>query len=267
MVKVFFDNLKKVENNKIVVPVYVDTEGKNINAFELRLKLDDIIFRDYLDKDSIIVFWLEKPYLDKNVLVFSGIIPGGYTGKNGLLTKLIFEYRDGAKIEVLPSSQFLLADGLGTKAKIEVTSFNLPYLGKLDNFVLEDRHPPERFKIYVTRDKNMFGGRYYITFETKDKQSGIAYYQVRELTFLPYSKMENFHFENVKPPYVLKDQTLRSYVVVKAVDKFGNERIEILKPQRKILVDEIILLLLFGILIFIFFNLFYNKRKNLFKRK
>jgi hypothetical protein len=106
----------------------------------------------------------------------------------------------------------------------------------------------------------MFNGKYYITFETKDKQSGIAYHEISEkpinFIFLAKPDIKNLSFKKAESPYVLEDQSLRSYVVVKAVDKAGNERVEILYPQRILVFDDVLmfvvcLVILTGLMIFI----------------
>jgi hypothetical protein len=61
----------------------------------------------------------------------------------------------------------------------------------------------------------VFGGLYYIVFSTVDKQSGVDHYEV----------FENGAWEKVVSPYKLPDQSLKSEIKVKAIDKAGNERV------------------------------------------
>lgn len=248
MAKVFFDNIKNLGRNKLVVPVHLDTNGENINTFEVRLKVKNLIFRDYFEKDSLVTFWIEKPKIENDILTFSGVIPGGYIGKKGPLVQLVFERQGKGYLEVLSSSQFLLNDGRGTKTKTDAYSIVLSEPPMYNSLEIADRYPPERFTIYLDKD---FNGRYFLIFEAKDKQSGIAYYEVLENQFFLQGSIKDVSFERVTSPYTLRDQTLRSYVFVKAVDKFGNERIEVLKPKNIISGDELYFLIVFILLFYL----------------
>jgi hypothetical protein len=254
----------------IVVPIYLDTQFEEINAVEVYVDFSgNLVFRDYLDGKSIITHWIEKPhlqYLDvrRPKIIFSGIVAGGISGKNLNLVDLVFEAKENgiAKIEIDEKSKVLLNDGLGTKTKLIALSqsFNILDIKGKPEIKIKDNFPPEPFKIYLARNKEIFNGKYYITFETKDKQSGIAYYEVSEkpinFIFLAKPDIKNLSFKKAESPYVLEDQSLRSYVIVKAVDKAGNERIEILYPQRVLVFDDVLmfiicLVILLGLMIFV----------------
>jgi len=206
-------------------------------------------------------------------VVFSGIVAGGISGKNLNLVDLVFEAKESgiAKIEIGENSKVLLNDGLGTKTKLialsqsfsilDIESLSRSELALLrEKSKIQDNFPPEPFKIYLTKDKEIFNDKYYITFETKDKQSGIAYYEISEkpinFIFLAKPDIKNLSLKKAESPYILEDQSLRSYIVVKAVDKSGNERVEILYPQRILLYEDILmlvasLLILIALIIFV----------------
>ena len=259
---------KEVKKNEfIVVPIYLDTQFEEINAVEVYVNFsDNLVFRDYLDGKSIITHWIEKPHLQSSdvrrpqiQIEFSGIVAGGISGRNLNLVELVFEAKESgiAKIEIDKNSKVLLNDGLGTKTKLIALSqsFNILEIKGLPEIKIKDNFPPEPFKIYLTRNKEIFNGKYYITFETKDKQSGIAYYEVSEkpinFIFLARPDIKNLSFKKAESPYVLEDQSLRSYIVVKAVDKAGNERVEILPPQRFLLYEEILMFIICLIILII----------------
>jgi hypothetical protein len=254
----------------IVVPIYLDTQFEEINAVEVYVNFsDNLVFRDYLDGKSIITHWIEKPHFQysdirRPHIVFSGIVAGGISGKNLNLVELVFEAKENgiAKIEIDEKSKVLLNDGLGTKTKLIALSqsFNVLDIEGKPKIKIQDNFPPEPFKIYLAKNKEIFNGKYYITFEAKDKQSGIAYYEISEkpinFIFLVKPDIKNLSFKKAESPYVLEDQSLRSYVVVKAVDKAGNERIEILSPQRVLVFDDVLmfiicLVILLGLMIFV----------------
>jgi hypothetical protein len=217
-------------------------------------------------------------------ITFSGIVAGGVSGRNLNLVELIFEAKESgmAKIEIDENSKVLLNDGLGTKTKLIALSqsFNILNVESLprseiallrglsrselallrEKIKIQDNFPPEPFKIYLAKNKEIFNGKYYITFETKDKQSGIAYYEIIEkpinFIFLSKPDIQNLSFKKAESPYVLEDQSLRSYVIVKAVDKAGNERVEILYPQRILVFDDVLMFIIFlvilaGLMIFV----------------
>ncbi|OGH83817.1 MAG: hypothetical protein A2261_03705 [Candidatus Magasanikbacteria bacterium RIFOXYA2_FULL_44_8] len=107
-----------------------------------------------------------------------------------------------------------------------------------------DVDAPESFKPEIAQDPNIFGGKWFLAFATQDKGSGIDHYEIREdLGFriknlggiikkflIPKSYLLN-SWQEVESPYVLKDQKLKSWVYIKAIDKAGNERIEVI-PQK-----------------------------------
>jgi hypothetical protein len=254
----------------IVVPIYLDTQFEEINAVEVYVNFsDNLVFRDYLDGKSIITHWIEKPHFQsldvrRPKIGFSGIVAGGISGRNLNLVDLIFEAKESgrAKIEIDENSKVLLNDGLGTKTKLIALSqgFNILDIKGKPELKIKDNFPPEPFKIYLAKNKEIFNGKYYITFEAKDKQSGIAYYEISEkqinFIFLSKPDIKNLSFKKAESPYVLEDQSLRSYVVVKAVDKAGNERVEILYPQRILLYEDVLILIvclmiLIGLIVFV----------------
>jgi len=265
--KIDIKEIKK--NNFLIVSIYLNTQFEGINAVEVYVNFsDNLVFLDYLDGKSIITNWLEKPHLQSGdvrrpQIVFSGIIAGGIIGKNLNLIDLVFKAKEGgeAKIEIDKKSKVLLNDGLGTETKLIAlsNSFYISDIKGKPEIKIKDNFPPEPFKIYLAKNKEIFNGKYYIIFETKDKQSGIAYYEISEkpinFIFLAKPDIKELSFKKVESPYVLEDQSLRSYVVVKAFDKAGNERIEILPPQRILIVDDFIVLLVCIVIVFLVLKL------------
>ena len=84
----------------------------------------------------------------------------------------------------------------------------------------------------IARDESISDDKWFIVFATQDKASGVDHYEVKEsrqkiLTFFS-------RWRAAESPHVLKDQELRSYIFVKAVDKTGNERIVKLSPQNSL---------------------------------
>lgn len=100
-----------------------------------------------------------------------------------------------------------------------------------------DATAPEEFDLKIGQEPAMFEGKYFLSFNTTDKTSGIAYYEIKE------GKGE---FKKAVSPYVLEDQNLRSKIVARAVDQAGNERTAEYLPPEKPLPWQIIILILIG---------------------
>jgi len=87
-----------------------------------------------------------------------------------------------------------------------------------------DTTPPEEFPLEISQEPSIFEGKYFLSFATTDKTSGIDHYEVRE---------GKGDWKIAEIPYLLKDQSLKSKISAKAVDKAGNERIAEYLPPRK----------------------------------
>lgn len=109
--------------------------------------------------------------------------------------------------------------------------------GKISFRAMIDVTFPEEFKPEIGKDPSMFEGKYFLSFATTDATSGVAYFEVKE------GKKE---FKKVKSPYVLEDQSLGSKILVKAVDKAGNEKIFEIEPPKKPFPSWIIILIFIG---------------------
>ena len=236
--EIFYDaDTRKVKaNTEFEVGVFLNAESENINAIEgiLRFPADILEFKELNDGNSIVNFWVERPKLyTENEIIFSGITPGGFVDKRGLIFKITFLAKNegNGKLE-MQDIKALLNDGKGTAAdisvsplKIIVTSQDLSLPPKKE---AKDQEPPESFKPEIARDPAIFDGKWFLVFATQDKGLGIDRYEVSESR---KQKIENRRWETAESPYWLKDQKLRSFVYVKAVDKAGNERIAMLESR------------------------------------
>ncbi len=245
------------------VEIRLDTQGETINAVEVNLSFDNDVleFKDFSQGNSILTLWTEKPRVSDNIISFSGGVPGGYWGKDGLLGKLALQARgttqiatpqpsdegegqaqNNAEIKFLEGSRVLLNDGLGTLAKLETRGVVFEILtgeggrNLWQEEIDKDKILPEPFKIEISRDPEMFEGKYFIVFSTTDKQTGIDHYEVLEAEQRGWlrrltQKKEEWMVGN--SPYVLENQKLTSDIKVKAIDKAGNFWMDTLKAQNK----------------------------------
>jgi hypothetical protein len=238
-------------------------EGECVNVIDAVIEYDaELVAVDVSRGDSIVPIWVEDPKIDKinRVVTFAGGIPNGYCGRiagdprlTNIIAELIFqaptlsvtigEKDDIAEVKFRPETRVLLNDGLGTDAPLQTFGTKLLLnkkprnepLNEWNNRVSEDKIPPQQFSITLTSDKSIYNGRYFITFNTTDKQSGIDHYEVMEEPIDDFNLFgwgaANAPWEIARSPYLLKDQSLNSTIRVKAVDKAGNEYIAVYVPE------------------------------------
>ncbi|MFA5359859.1 MAG: cohesin domain-containing protein [Patescibacteria group bacterium] len=267
-------------NDEFEVQLTLNTAGELINAVEgiINFPVAILELKEIKSGNSIINFWLEKPQAKENgKIVFSGITPGGFNGDKGLIFSLTFKTKaEGEGILKITNYKILLNDGLGTSAsstaldiKLVVSSQAPAQLKVLEK---KDINAPEIFTPTVAYDPNIFNGQYFLVFASQDKGSGIDYYEIREtkeFVFFGLEFLRNKDWVKADSPYLLKDQFLKSYIYVKAVDKAGNQRIAKLHPKNSLSWYEnyvnwfIIILVVLFILVLVFKKIWRIKSKKL----
>lgn len=251
----------------ITMSVRLDTDEANdecINAVDAVIRYsEDVILTDVSTGDSIFSMWVERPKIDQvnRTVTFAGGIPNGYCGRvigdprlTNTLAQLIFRSpgfsigqntgaTSTAKIEFAPETTAYLNDGFGTKAELALFGASIdlsknPSAELKDPWrdaVVSDDIDPEPFSINLFKNDTAFNGRYFISFNTSDKQTGIDQYQVMEEVLKEFWTFDWGRADApwiVTPsPYELKDQSLNSIIRVKAIDKAGNEHIATLVPD------------------------------------
>jgi hypothetical protein len=253
----------------ITLNVRLDTDESTqecVNAIDGVISYDpSVILVDVSVGESIFPVWVEPPTIntETRTITFAGGIPNGYCGRvqgdprlTNSIVQLVFrapglqvgggEARNQADIKFLPETTAYLNDGLGTKASLQLLGTTLKLNDTVGSQIVDDWRavvqsdnvPPEEFSIDLVRDEKTFGGKYYIVFNTTDKQTGLSGYEVIEE---PLSRINFFDFGaanapwiTTRSPYLLKDQTLNSTIRVKAIDKAGNEYIATLIPDKSL---------------------------------
>ncbi len=259
----------------------IDTdEGECINTVDAVLSYDpNIKIVDVSRGDSILSLWVEEPTIDEqnHQIRFAGGLPGGYCGRiqgdpalTNVLVTLVLRSpgfsvggasSPSATIAVAEGSQVLLHDGLGTPATLLTQDLTVGLLSSVGNAPLDpwtqeienDTEAPSDFTVTLTKDDTAFSGKYFIVFNSIDKQSGIDHYEVMEEPFIEFYTFKwgraDAPWVVALSPYVLNDQTLNSTIRVKAIDKAGNERIATLVPDtalRSISRDRLLMLFVVG---------------------
>jgi len=231
-----------------IVETRIDVENECINTVEANLSFSPDILEtiDFSQGNSILTLWVKSPTVEQKSgsISFIGGIPGGYCGKlsgepgeNNLLGKIIFKIKEideekQTGVNFVEGSRVLLNDGFGTPAKVTTKGAIFTILTEKiglpkDEWQKElekDNVPPELFEIEIHQEPSIFDGKYFISFSTTDKQTGIDYYEIKE---------GKGDWKKVSSPYLLEDQSLQGKILVKAVDKAGNERIAEYSPLRK----------------------------------
>jgi hypothetical protein len=266
-VEIFLDPAYREANigDTFIVNIRIKTEGECVNAIrsEIHFEPADLSAIDWSSGQSLISLWTEAPKIDreKGIITFAGGIPGGYCGRvigdpglTNIIGKIIFSAPISLSQNKLPffsnvnfiNAEVLLNDGMGTDARAAQKGTRIFIVNKRDGVINEwlaevksDTIAPELFAIAIYRDPKIRDGKYFISWSTTDKQSGLDHYEVMETSpwkfgFLPNTDKKT-SWGPAESPYVLKDQNLRSKILVKAVDKMGNERIVEYNPQTSII--------------------------------
>lgn len=227
--------------------VVLNTQSQSINAIDGTILISEQLASGITisDSGSVVTYWVQRPEwnAEKRTITFSGTIPGGYTGQAGILFTIIFAPRTGTEVTnaaVIASANSYLNDGLGTPARVTVSSFSLATDGAApvnqdisDQLFLDesrpDNIPPEIFSPQLARDDNVFDGKWFINFATIDKQSGISHYEIQETRS---GRISPGNWKLAQSPYLLTDQDLHSFIYVVAVDRQGNERMIKVFPRQ-----------------------------------
>lgn len=245
------------QGDTFLTSIQLDTEGQCVNTVDISVAFDPATLQavGFEEGGSIVSLWVEEPAIDqeKGIIHFSGGIPGGYCGHitgdpgpSDILGKIAFTTAGARIASDIPvstalsfteESQVFLHDGQGTPTEIR----SLPYIvvvvrnidGVIENEWLEnikeDTIAPELFTVTIYKDPLLEGGKNVAVFSAQDKQSGIHHYEVLETDLSRFGFLRDTdkvaYWVEAESPYVLRDQNLKSRIMVKAVDEAGNERV------------------------------------------
>lgn len=221
---------------EVAVDVMLDPEGEDINTVSATIAFpDNLTFIGSDDSASVVGLWVDQPSFstDLRTFTFSGITPGGFSGlidpfnsktrKPGILIRLLFKGRaPGLAHFSFTDAKAYQNDGVATETAVATSPLSLVVDNLLGQATVDvpDMEPPLPFTPLLERNLLLYGGKYTVIFNTKDKESGIAYYEVKE---------GQGAWIVATSPYVLKDQSVANDILIKAVDRAGNERIEVVQ--------------------------------------
>lgn len=242
MTQAFSDEVGR--GQEISVDLLIDTDAEIINALEGKLVIDPAFSVKEIQRgNSFISLWTEAPSLEDNTLSFAGIIPGGFRGKNAYLFTLVLSADKLTERAILEAQDFsvFLHDGEGSAIPVDTTTLEFAIKSDIPlietPLLSEDVNAPELFRLMITQNPSLFDGDYALIFSAQDKESGIAQYEVREMKYRAWSSRGVW--ELASSPYRLQDQSLRSFIYVRAIDNKGNARIAMLPPEHFSMVRHI----------------------------
>ena len=247
----------------VEVDVVLDSQGQNINTVSGSLVYNHTL----LHMDSIttggsaINFWVNQPALnpETGAIDFSGITPGGINSIKGKLFSVIFSgVANGESNLLVQNPLTYLNDGKGTTVAVtsmpQMISVTKNALQNTNNSLVADTIPPDNFTIIRTRDPNIFDGKWFVAFNSQDKGSGIAYYQVCESLFGKCITGTS--------PYLLTSQSSWYAITVKAYDQKNNVREAFLVAPKIIILSWLFLLLILGIILWAYVVYSKKSQKN-----
>ncbi len=223
---------------KQVVTLVLDSEGQDINAVEGTITVSGTSLKllAIIDSNSLVSYWLEYPKIVGNTIRFSGIIPGGYHGKQGALFAVLVQGDTaGDSIWQTISTKALSNDGKGTQLALASTALTVSVNGDITISpstavpYSDDREAPESFKPEIARNHYMFNNDWFVAFTTQDKSSGMDHWEIQESR---NGYLDPKKWQRAESPYRLQDQSLTSSIYIRAYDREGNMRQEIIAPLR-----------------------------------
>lgn len=191
------------------------------------------------DGDSIISMWITHPATTTGSVVFAGATPGGFSGRNGRLFSVLFRTIAAGNAPLsLADTHVLRNDGAGTNepATLVPADISIAQGSRAAFTEPADTAPPEPFMQYLGRSPQLFDDQYYLAFAAVDKESGIDHYEAAETRWPRWLVAPVW--EKADSPYVIHDQYLTSDVLIKAVDRAGNERLSVFRRRHLMRPDE-----------------------------
>lgn len=209
-----------------VILISLDTEGEQINTLEGEVAVPEefLSVKSVQDGDSVVGFWTETPSASGGVIHFSGIIPGGFTGRGTIARIIVSGVQPGLATVRVPNFTVFLNDGEGVpqEARTEEKTVEVIVSGdEVVNTEEVDRTPPESFSVVLIENDEMFEGKRVLIFATQDQQSGMSHYEVQETDNDVPNELLWVRGES---PFILPDESAKN-IFVRATDNAGNSTV------------------------------------------
>lgn len=220
---------------QFTVDIMLDPEHISINAIEGVLELPKgVTVTGSNDASSVIGMWVGTPTQEGQSVSFSGVIPNGFEGlinpfhadarSPGVIARLsLAATTEGEQTFYFSGVHGYANDGTGTEVPILAGSDTFALFAS-DVSATEDHNAPLEFTPEVVKDPLLFDNEYALVFAGRDLESGIDHYEVKE---------GGRAWQRATSPYLLIDQKLRGEILVKAIDRAGNSRVESVIFEKK----------------------------------
>ncbi len=235
------------------IEVHLETQNDTLNAIQGAVMIPDgIRVTDVEAGNSFLQLWPAVPtYVpSEKRIVFIGGVPNGLPmQKDGLLfTLTAVATEDGAYQFDSDAVQAFLNDGKGTSEPLPPASITVNASGaasasgqiSVPAAPTPDLTPPVFVSVGIGQYPGLFEGKYFATFYATDAESGVDYYEVKEGLFGSFVRANRY--------YVLKDQTLSTPLIIRAVDKAGN-RVTWFVPPEHTSISLFVWTLVFGVVL------------------
>lgn len=218
------DSLGKGE--QFYLDLMIDPGEESINAIEgsISFSNDNISFIRTENGKSIINLWVEQPKLEGHTISFAGVISNGFDGVinpfnldhklPGLVVRLVFEANKPGQVNFSTSSFYLnLNNGLGTETRSPITHSSIN-IGDFTNKIIYENKTETKPELvaYIVRDDSIYNNKYALVFNATDKETGIKSIMIKE---------GGREWKEVSSPYLLKDQSRHSNIVLQATNFSG----------------------------------------------
>lgn len=194
--------------------------------------------------ESVVPLWIEAPRLEGNHVTFAGMFPGGYSGvyqplsrerHDGIVFTVVLHAKEFGEATLrLTELELFKNDGAATPvaARTVPATFSVGgYRDQATTTAVRDTTPPQPFSVKITAHEAVHDGAYVAVFSARDAGSGIDHYELAEVDPQQRGALPESAWRRVDSPALLNDQARASRVLVKAVDRAGNERVESVPPR------------------------------------
>ncbi len=253
--------------DSFLVMVKLNSLGQSVNTIggTVIVPADIFTVSNIETGKSFISLWVDKPVYIDGKIHFSGGLPGGYSGSDGVIFTFVVRIKQDINTEIsLIDFEAFLNDGKGTAVSglvLNALKLNLnnnstttsDYRSDIDNI------PPEKFQVVIDRDISIENNKYFVSFFATDKGTGVSRYEVEEVPWIislfGYKKI----WPDVKNLQVLEYQNWLSTIHVRAYDAVDNMTEETVVNCSYYIYYILALL----ISMFVIFNLkrWYNKKR------
>lgn len=224
--------LEQLPTGEGKVSVFVSRTDSPVNAVEGTLRFDERVSVSSVQTgESIALFWVEPPQIQKNEIRFSGLMPSGFSSVigsangNGFLFSVNVSPRAGDA--VLEDAAVFAHDGEGTRLAVSPVVLSLDSEAPVIDEQI-DTTPPEWVLVERGSAPELPA---FIVLLSEDRESGISHFEVRE---------SGGEWKRTSTPYILEHDSWFNRIDVRAYDYAGNVRKTTLKSKA----EEKILLVL-----------------------